>query len=177
MSHFDVRIGSIGGDNGLIFCCEYACVPGNILVGTKSRLFASLRVVPASDRLGRIPQGENTMLRSRLNYLLVVVAALFLMASTAVRAKDAGPNAILSSTVSVLTPVTVGGTSVKPGTYIVKAEGTKVTFLMNGKTIAQANVQWKDSDKKAKATNMLAQEGAVKEIHFSGKTRYVEIAD
>lgn len=117
------------------------------------------------------------MLRSRLNYLLVVAAALVLMASTAVRAKDAGTNATLSSTISVLTPVTVGGTSVKPGTYVVKANGAKVTFLMNGKTVAQANMQWKDSDQKAKATNMLAEEGAVKEIHFSGKTRYVEIAN
>jgi hypothetical protein len=119
------------------------------------------------------------MLRSRLSFVLFVVVALLLVTSASVQAKDrdAGTTSSISSTVDVLTPVTVGGTSVQPGIYLVKADGSKVTFSMNGKTVAQANMNWKDSGQKAKATNMLAQEGAVKEIHFGGKTRYVEIAN
>jgi hypothetical protein len=119
------------------------------------------------------------MFRFKINYLLVVLLATVFASSTAVLAKnrDAGTTDSISSTLDVVTPVTVGGASVRPGTYTVKADGGTVTFLMNGKEVAHANVHWKDSAQKAKATNMLADQGAVKEIHFGGKTRYIEIAD
>jgi len=119
------------------------------------------------------------MFRSKINYLVVLLIVTVFASSTAVLAKnrDAGTTDSMSSTLDVLTPVTVGGTSVQPGMYTVKADGSTVTFMMNGKEVAHANVQWKDSAQKAKATNMLADGGALKEIHFGGKTRYVEIAN
>jgi hypothetical protein len=119
------------------------------------------------------------MFRSKINYLLVVLIATVCVSSTVVFAKnrDAGTTDSISSTLDVLTPVTVGGTSVQPGMYTVKADGSTVTFMMNGKEVAHASVQWKDSAQKAKSTNMLADSGAVKEIHFGGKTRYIEIAN
>lgn len=83
----------------------------------------------------------------------------------------------MSSTLDVLTPVTLGGTTVQPGTYTVKVDGTTVTVMSGKKTVAQANIQWQDSSAKAKSTTILAENGAVKEIHFSGKTSYVTLAN
>jgi hypothetical protein len=117
------------------------------------------------------------MLHSRIRVLCIALTAITLFASTAARARDAGASDAVSTTLNVLQPLTIGGTTVKPGTYTVNADSVKVTFVSHGKTIAQANVQWRDSDQKSKSTNLLAQDGAIKEIHFSGKTRYVEIAN
>lgn len=117
------------------------------------------------------------MWRSRISFLFIVLAAITLFASTAVRANDAGAGDTVSTTLNVLQPLTIGGTTIKPGTYTVNADSSKVTLVSHGRTIAQANVQWKDSDQKSKSTSLLAQDGAIKEIHFSGKSRYVEIAN
>lgn len=117
------------------------------------------------------------MLRSRSK--LPIVFAVFLVTlftTAAVRANDADNKGDVSSTLDVLTPVTVGGKSLAPGTYTVKANDTKVIFVMRGKTVAEASVQWKDAPQKSPSTSLLADQGAVKEIHFSGKTRYVTIA-
>ncbi|HKQ86446.1 MAG TPA: hypothetical protein VJS43_06690 [Candidatus Acidoferrales bacterium] len=111
----------------------------------------------------------------RLSIAFVAVALMF-FASSAVHANTAANKGDLATTLNVMTAVTLGGTSIAPGTYTVKADDTKVMFLQNGKTVAQANVEWKDSAQKSPYSNLLAEQGAVKEIHFSGKTRYVTIA-
>lgn len=105
-----------------------------------------------------------------------VALVLALAASAAVRANDAGNKGDISSTLDVLTPVTLAGASIAPGTYTVKTEGTKITFLKNGKPVAEANVEWKDSTQKAQSSSLIADQGSVKEIHFSGKTRYASVA-
>ena len=118
------------------------------------------------------------MFRSVFSYLLIAMAALVVVASsTGAHPRDAGANSVVSITLDVITPVRLGGTSVKPGTYTVKADDSKVTLLMNGKQVAQASVQWKDAQQKSKSTSLLAESGSVKEIHFSGKTRYIQIAE
>lgn len=113
---------------------------------------------------------------SRISIVFLTLMVTLAM-SVAVQARDAGNKSHISSTLDVLTPVTVAGTSIAPGTYTVRADGTKVTFVKNGKTVAQANVEWKDSAQKAQSTSLLADQGSVKEIHFSGKTRYASIAN
>ena len=115
------------------------------------------------------------MLRLRVGLVLVVASAVVMLASSGTRA-DAGSN-VISSTLAVLSPVTLGGTAVKPGTYTVSADDSKITLVSNGKTVATANVQWKDAPQKSKSTNLVSESGAIKEIHFNGKTRYVEIAN
>ncbi|HEY6465201.1 MAG TPA: hypothetical protein VIY69_04365 [Candidatus Acidoferrales bacterium] len=109
-------------------------------------------------------------------FALFITLTIVLAFSAVVRAKDAGNKGSISSTLDVLTPVTLAGTSIAPGTYTVKADGTSVTFLKGGKTVAQASVEWKDSPQKAQSTSLLADQGSVKEIHFSGKTRYASIS-
>jgi hypothetical protein len=115
------------------------------------------------------------MLRLRVGLALVVASAIVMLASSGARA-DAG-SSVISSTLAVLRPVTLGGTTVKPGTYTVSADDTKITLVANGKTVATANVQWKDTPQKSKSTNLVSESGAIKEVHFNGKTRYVEIAN
>ena len=117
------------------------------------------------------------MVRLRWGISLGLAVAIVLFTSAVVRANDAGDNGTISATLDVLTPVTIAGTTLKPGTYTVKAEDTKVTLSRNGKAVAQASVQWKDTPDKSKSTNVLADNGTIKEIHFSGKTRYVEITN
>jgi hypothetical protein len=127
---------------------------------------------------GQIPKEKN-MLRYRLSFVLLFATAIMLVASTVTHAgpKTTGGSQTVSSTLDVLTPVTVGGTSVQPGTYTVKVDGTTMTLKSGSKTVAQASIQWQDSTEKAKSTNILAENGAVKEIHFSGKTGYVTLAN
>jgi hypothetical protein len=119
------------------------------------------------------------MSRYRLSLALVAVTALMLLASTIAQGgpRTAGGPQTASSTIDVLTPVTLGGTAVKPGTYTVQVDGTSVTLKSGKKMVAQANVQWQDSNEKSRSTNILAENGAVKEIHFSGKTTYVTLTN
>ena len=112
---------------------------------------------------------------SRVSILFLALVVI-LAASSVVQARDAGNKGDISSTLDVLTPVTLAGTSIEPGTYTVKADGSKITFVKDGKTVAQANVEWKDSGQKAQSTSLLADQGSVKEIHFSGKTRYASVS-
>jgi|SRR5580698_8057758 hypothetical protein len=115
------------------------------------------------------------MLRLRVCLALVLAAAFTMLVSSGVRA-DAG-SGVISSTLAVLSPVKLGGMDVKPGTYTINADDSKVTLIANGKTVATASVQWKDTPQKSKSTNLVAESGAIKEIHFNGKTRYIEIAN
>ena len=117
------------------------------------------------------------MRRLRPVHSLLIVLSILVLPSTIARASDAGAKGVVTTTIDVLNPVTFGGTSLKPGSYTVKADETTVTLTARGKTVAQAKVEWKDSAQKSKSTSMLAENGIVKEIHFSGNTRYVELTN
>jgi len=81
-----------------------------------------------------------------------------------------------TTTVDVLKPMTLAGQQLKPGIYSVSADDSTVTLQMNGKMVAQAPIQWKDEASKAQYSGVVAVDGVVKEIHFSGKMKYVTIA-
>ena len=81
-----------------------------------------------------------------------------------------------TTTVDVLKPMTLAGQQLKPGTYSVSADDSTVTLQMNGKMVAQAPIQWKDEASKAQYSGVVAVDGVVKEIHFSGKTKYVTVS-
>jgi regulator of RNase E activity RraA len=110
-------------------------------------------------------------------YSLIAIAALVLFALPAAHASIPAASSKITSTLDLLSTVTLGGTTVKPGSYTVTADDTTVTLVSKGKTIAQAKVQWKDSAQKAQSTSVLVDGGVAKEIHFSGKTKYVEITE
>ena len=116
--------------------------------------------------------------------LFAGVFTVMAMATTLAFSAGAGPRrdadgskSEVSTTLNVLDQMTLGGQTVKPGTYIVRANDTTVIFEQNGKTVAQAPVEWKNSTDKPRSSNLLADSGSIKEIHFGGKTKYVVISE
>lgn len=115
------------------------------------------------------------MSRSRVNRIapLLVVLALVspLLASTA-NANGSKPTSV---SMDVLNTISLNGKQLKPGTYKVTADDSKVTLEQNGKVVAEAPVQWKDETDKPHYSNIVTVGDHVTEIHFSGKMRYVTI--
>lgn len=77
----------------------------------------------------------------------------------------------------LLNPTSLGGKALKPGTYRLRVDESKVTFEQGGKMVAQASVVWKDGANKPEYSSFVTDDHGVREIHFSGKTQYVEITE
>jgi hypothetical protein len=117
---------------------------------------------------------EKTMARRGTNLLLpILVALLFAMPLAARDAGKSGKPTIVD--VEVLNTITLGGKELKPGNYTVRADDTKVQLMVNGKVVAEAPVEWRDETKKPSYSQIVTTDNQVKEIHFSGKMRYVAI--
>jgi len=121
------------------------------------------------------------MSRTKMNGVLTILAALTLALSIATHAappKDAKSTVtpIVKTDLRLLSPATLGGTDLKAGEYSVTADDTHARFIKNGKVIAEASVQWKDESAKAQNTAVIVDGNQIKEIHFGGKMKYVEIA-
>jgi len=117
------------------------------------------------------------MSHRRMSFLFTVLGALTLALPMTARSDDTNPTKeIVSKSMNLSNPVTLGGTELKPGSYSVKAYGVKVTFSRGGKMIAEAPVQWKDEADEAEHSTIVTESGQIREIHFLGKSKYVEIA-
>jgi hypothetical protein len=112
-------------------------------------------------------------------YLVFAVLTVIALALPVAARNDnpTQPKPAVSMSVDLNNAATLGGTQLKPGSYSVKAAGDKVTLQRGGKTIAEAPVQWKDENGKASYSSIVTEGGRIKEIHFSGKSKYVEIAE
>jgi hypothetical protein len=121
------------------------------------------------------------MLRGKMDRVLpIIFAALTFalsMASHATQAKDAKSivTAVVKTDLRLSTPATLGGTNLQSGEYSITADDTHAKFLKNGKVIAEASVQWKDESAKPQTTAIVIDGNQIKEIHFGGKMKYVEI--
>jgi hypothetical protein len=115
--------------------------------------------------------------RRSLVLALCALAALAVAAPTMARNASAKNSKGTTATMDVLSPATLGGKDIKPGTYTFQADESTVTILHNGKMIAQAPVQWKDETNKPSDSNIVVQNNAIKEVHFSGKMKYVEVME
>jgi hypothetical protein len=120
------------------------------------------------------------MSRSKMNGVLTVLAALALVLSIATHttpAKDAKSTVtpIVKAELRLLSPATLGGTELKAGEYSVTADDAHARFSKNGKVIAEVAVQWKDESAKSQANAIVVDSNQIKEIHFGGKMKYVEI--
>jgi hypothetical protein len=121
-------------------------------------------------------QEEEQMSQRRRSFVITVLTALALALPIAARSDNANaPKAIVSMSVDLSSPATLGGTELKPGSYSVRADSVKVTLSRGGKAIAEAPVQWKDEAGKAAYSTIVTESKQIKEIHFSGKSKYVEI--
>jgi hypothetical protein len=120
------------------------------------------------------------MSRTKIHRVLTIVAVLSLVLSIAAHATLAKDTKTefkpITSSVLVTNPVTLAGKQLKPGNYSVTVNETQAKLSLNGKVIAEVPVQWKDERAKAQYTTLVADGDQVKEIHFSGKMKYAEIA-
>lgn len=114
------------------------------------------------------------MARRGWNLLLPILVALLIAMPLAAR-DNAKNGKATTAEVEVLSPVSMAGKMLKPGTYRVTADDSKVTLTLDGKVVAEAPVQWKDETSKPKYSQIVTTDDQVKEIHFGGKMRYVTI--
>jgi hypothetical protein len=118
------------------------------------------------------------MSRRGVNFVLPILVALVLAMPLAARDNGSkNSKAITTTTMDVLSQISLGGKMIQPGTYQVSADDSKVTLAKDGKIVAQASVEWKDENSKVKSSNFVTVNEQIKEIHFGGKMRYVEIAE
>ncbi len=116
------------------------------------------------------------MSRRKATSVLAVLVALIFATALAARTTSANASKEASAQMEFTTPVTLGGTHIDPGIYSVTADDSKVTVRQKGKMIAEASIQWKDENVKARYTNIVTVGDQVTEIHFGGKMRYAAIA-
>ncbi|HXX43785.1 MAG TPA: hypothetical protein VEJ38_03595 [Candidatus Acidoferrales bacterium] len=115
------------------------------------------------------------MSRRGVNAVAPILIALVMAMPLAARVSTNGTKPT-SATMEVLNTISLGGTQIKPGTYKVTADDSKVTLEQNGKMVAEAPVQWKEGDAKARYSNIVTVNDHVTEIHFGGKVRYVSVS-
>jgi hypothetical protein len=117
------------------------------------------------------------MSRRSLSFVLSVFAVLAI--ATPMMARDSGGGNVkpVSVTMDLFNGASLGDKALKPGTYQVTADESKVTLKLDGKVVAEAPIQWKDTTMKANRTSLTINKDQITEIHFGGKTRYAEIAE
>jgi hypothetical protein len=123
---------------------------------------------------------DSTMSRRAMQLAITALALVALLIPAAARANNGNKNkSTASATMDLLNPATLGGKQLKPGTYEVKADENKLTVMKDGKTVAEAPLQWKDETGKSQYSAIITDgDGkAIKEVHFIGKTRFVAISE
>jgi hypothetical protein len=159
---------------------EEKCALKNFLRETFSNLLSVCAALRLSECKGRMRSRRiTTMARLTNNFAVTLLAALALVIPASARENGAkNSKSTVNATMNLVNPATIAGRQLKPGTYDVKADDSKVTLSRNGKVVAQAPVQWKGEMSKSKYSSIVTDGDAnqVKEIHFNGKTRYVELS-
>ncbi|MGD1209906.1 MAG: hypothetical protein ABR973_00935 [Candidatus Acidiferrales bacterium] len=117
------------------------------------------------------------MSRRPLSFVLFVFVALAIAVPIAARGAYAKDSKATTTTLDILNAATLGGKQIEPGTYRISADDSKVTLERNGKMVAEAPVQWKDETSKPSYSKIVTENSQIKEIHFSGKMRYIQIAE
>ncbi len=79
---------------------------------------------------------------------------------------------------NVTQPTTIGGTEVKPGDYVIRADdgGTQLEILSRGKVVAQVPCQWTQLAQKAQASEVDEDSGQVTAVKFAGKTAAISLS-
>jgi hypothetical protein len=70
----------------------------------------------------------------------------------------------------------VGNSSLQPGDYKVVIDANKISFLHNGKVVAEAAGEWKKADQRSDETSVsYEQSGRIFEIRLRGRDSYFVI--
>jgi hypothetical protein len=123
---------------------------------------------------------DSTMSRRAMQLAITTLALVALVIPAAARGNNGNKNkSTVSATMDLLNPATLGGKQLKPGTYEVKADDNKLTVMKDGKTVAEAPLQWKDESGKSQYSAIITDgDGkSIKEVHFIGKTRFASISE
>ncbi|MGH9684990.1 MAG: hypothetical protein ACRD4S_15425 [Candidatus Acidiferrales bacterium] len=111
-----------------------------------------------------------------IRMITFLAAFVMLLPATVQIANAKNATGSIKTTMTFQSPVTLGGTQLKPGDYKVAADDSKVTISRGNKVVAEAPVQWKDEAGKSQVSKIVSDSGLVTEIHFQGKTRYVAVS-
>lgn len=115
------------------------------------------------------------MSRSSMSHALRAITVLALMMPFVASNSRGNDSKKVRVTVALANDATIGGKELKAGEYDVKATPSSLQLLHNGKLVAESPVEWKDEQSKPRNSSVVTENGAVKEIHFAGKDRYVEL--
>jgi hypothetical protein len=141
---------------------EEKCALKNFLRETFSNLLSVCAALRLSECKGRMRSRRiTTMARLTNNFAVTLLAALALVIPASARENGAkNSKSTVNATMNLVNPATIAGRQ------------------LNGKVVAQAPVQWKGEMSKSKYSSIVTDGDAnqVKEIHFNGKTRYVELS-
>src|SRR5580700_8489947 len=112
----------------------------------------------------------------RMNFVVTILAALALVIPIAARADDAKTDKPVSRVaVDLHSAATLAGKDLKPGTYQVSADESKMTISRDGKVVAEVPIEWKDAQGKAAYTSVVTDSNQITEVHFGGKARYIAV--
>ncbi|HKF52090.1 MAG TPA: hypothetical protein VKB26_07235 [Candidatus Acidoferrales bacterium] len=104
-------------------------------------------------------------------FALMLLLALALPAVAAPKNTNVPAGKVLArATITLYDTRSLGGATLQPGEYNVLATDSQISFLHNGKVLAQASIQWKDMER-AQDNTILADSGTIKEVYFRGKKR------
>ena len=116
------------------------------------------------------------MAHRRMNSVLTIVAALAFAMPIATRADDSKTIKPVSRVaVDLHSSATLAGKDLKPGTYQVSADETKMTILRDGKVVAEVPIEWKDGQSKSSYTSVVTESNQITEVHFGGKAKYISV--
>jgi hypothetical protein len=127
-------------------------------------------------RLDSFKEGT-TMFRKRIVFAYAVVAAFFLAAMLSPLVSGATDSKTIQSTMNIVNATSLGGKTVKAGTYKVIADDSSVQMKSGDKVVAEASVEWKDASSKAEYSSIVTDSHGIREFHFEGKSRYVEVKE
>jgi hypothetical protein len=100
---------------------------------------------------------------------LLLAVALPVMAARK-NTKEASGNIVAKGTFTLDSGKSLSGTKLRSGEYKVLASDSRVSFLLDGKIVAQASIQWKDGDP-VNTNTVIDESGNIRELRFKGKKR------
>ena len=112
----------------------------------------------------------------RMNFAMTMLAALALAMPIAARADGSKVIKPVSHVaVDLHSSATLAGKDLKPGTYQVSADESKMTITRDGKVVAETAIEWKDAQSKASYTSIVTESNQITEVHFGGKAKYISV--
>ncbi len=117
------------------------------------------------------------MFRKQFAAAFSLLAASVLVVVLAASPAHAKESKTINARIDILTATSLGGKTVKPGSYQVLADGSTVTLKLGKKAVAEASAELKNGDAKPPYSSIVKDDRGIKEFHFAGETSYVEVTE